>query len=314
MSEIQQRIEDVMEDFKGRIRNPLILSFLLVWLYCHWALVYKFLTINESINVDDRILIFKKYIWSYGWIGMILKPLILSFVSLAFFYFIGALGQFIKVMVGKRFTAWITLKFDVGNYVTKVEYESSKRKLKNSQIEIERINNEYHSLQDRLKIAEKKRNDSITQMQDEKNKVNELEKNITSNKDYKTRLEITLTYLLAKVHSINVSLDTNFIKDSFAVIDGNWQIGDSKNYVKEANSFSYFIFEKGVVYNQKKDKQFNIYDLEYDRVNRIIRFGTSIGNITEKYVLIKMSDDELIGFKGDNTFVRFNRAYKNLQN
>lgn len=314
MSEIKQRIEDVMDDFKGRIKNPLILSFILVWLYYHWSLVYKFFTINESINVDDRILMFKKYIWFNGWSGMILKPLILSFVSLAFFYFIGALGQFIKVMVGKRFTAWITLKFDVGNYVTKVENESSKRKLKNLQIEFERINNDYHSLQDRLKIAEQERDVSVNELIASNNVSQELKNNITSNKEYKSRLEITLIYLLAKVHSINISLGTNLIRDSFGVIDGNWNIGDSKHYLKEFNSFSTFIFKDGFAYNQKMEQLFKIDDFVYDRVNRIIRFTSLNDKVTERYVLIKVSDDEFIGFRGESDIVRFERAYVNLQN
>ena len=75
-----------------------------------------------------------------------------------------------------------------------------------------------------------------------------------------------------------------------------------------------FIFKEGFAYNQKMEQQFSIDDFVYDRVNRIIRFRSLNDKITEKYVLIKVSDDEFIGFKGESNIVRFERAYVNLQN
>lgn len=75
METFKERFDDLLDDFKGRVKNPLILSFILVWIYQHWRLLYQFWAIDNKIPFSGRIHLFNIYLKANGFQGMIVNPL-----------------------------------------------------------------------------------------------------------------------------------------------------------------------------------------------------------------------------------------------
>lgn len=138
MSELKSKVNEILEDLGGRIRNPLILTFILVWLYYHWTLIYQILTIDNSSPIEFRLGIFKSYIkQNRGWCGMIGIPIFWAFIALPVYYVIGIAAQGIKVIFAKRLNAYMLAKIDTGNFALKTELELEKSNLMKVNKELE---------------------------------------------------------------------------------------------------------------------------------------------------------------------------------
>lgn len=139
METFKDRFEDLLDDFKGRVKNPLILSFILVWFYQHWRLVYQFFTIDSKFPFLGRIKMFDVYIKGYGYKGLIVDPLMFAFGSLIVFYVIGIAAQAIKLFVGKRLSAALFAKYDTGSYEIKANSDRYKREYKRYKLETDKL-------------------------------------------------------------------------------------------------------------------------------------------------------------------------------
>ncbi len=162
METFKERFDDLLDDFKGRVKNPLILSFILVWVYQHWRLLYQFWAVDNKIPFSGRIHLFNIYIDRYGFNGMVLEPLYYAFGSLIIFYLIGIIAQAIKLFVGKRLPAYLFAKLDTENYDLKINSEKYKKKYKKYKADIvsieedyDLLKNDYDDKYDKLQSAER---------------------------------------------------------------------------------------------------------------------------------------------------------------
>jgi hypothetical protein len=163
MNSLKDRIDEIIADLNGRFRNPLILTFLLVWLYYHWVFIYEIATIDHKIIVFQRKAYFQAYVKGQGWCGMVGYPILVAVGSLISFYLIGVFAQFIKLWLGKRLPAAILAKYDTGKYELKALTEKYKTKVKSLE-EKDKINSaEIEELQSKLRDQEA----SATQMYSE---------------------------------------------------------------------------------------------------------------------------------------------------
>ncbi len=151
MSSFKEIVDQIMEDTKGRFKNPLILSFILVWVYYHWSIVYIVITFNNAIPVNSRLSVFKEYVKAQEQTGMLWKPLFFSFISLAVFYLLGVAAQYIKLWLGKRLSAEMLAKYDKGKFEEKAVVEKIRSELKKMKGEKEVLETELESTRTKLR-------------------------------------------------------------------------------------------------------------------------------------------------------------------
>lgn len=187
MNDLKDRIDEILADFKGRFRNPLVLSFLLVWAYYHWRLVYEIFTVDNGIAVGIRADHFETYIHQEGWSGMIGYPLFFSVVSLVSFYLIGAAAQFIKLWLGKRLPASILAKWDKGTYDLKTETDKYKEKARIFEEREKVANSEIESLKSKIEKDEIKDNELHSQLTRE---IRSLKENLEKGRQEYEKLEV----------------------------------------------------------------------------------------------------------------------------
>lgn len=154
MTDFKNKIDEIINDMKGRFRNPLILSFSLVWLYYHWRFVYEILTVDRQISVGIRGDYFKQYILDQGWSGMVGHPIIISFFSLICYYVIGVIAQFINFWLGKRLPAAVMAKFDTAKYELKTVTVKLRSKIKYLEEKETALTNENENLKSKFSQKE----------------------------------------------------------------------------------------------------------------------------------------------------------------
>ncbi len=310
MAEVKERINEIMEDLRGRIRNPLILSFIIVWLYLHWRFVYILFTIDNSLPLISRIETLNTYITSEGWFGMIGKPILLAFGSLIAYYLIAILAQGIKVLLGKRLNAAMLAKFDTGNFALKSELKNEKNYSKRLLLELEQIRESQISINN----ENSKLSGNLTQLRVEleacfKEK-REIEGNIHNNKGFIDKFELTLLFLLSKMKGIeNLNFyQSETLKNQYEVINGNWEGYSSATWNKNGGTSHKYIFDGNSVSNFENQDIGAVENLTYNRGLQLLSFTIRRFDHNERnnFNLICINNDSLIGFV-NNEFVSFKR-------
>lgn len=126
MSTFKEKFKEVMDDLGGRIKNPLITTFILVWLYKHWLLIFVVFSFNDFTLVG-KVRFLVTYIKSQEFYGMIWSPILWSFMSLIVYYLIAIIAQLVKLLIGNQFNAAVITLFDKRKYVLKTEHDKIKK-------------------------------------------------------------------------------------------------------------------------------------------------------------------------------------------
>jgi hypothetical protein len=140
MSSFKEKINEITSDLGGRIKNPLILSFIFVWLYQNWSLIFIYFNLNPTFSFGEKLFILRIYINSYGFKGLFWNPLLYAFFSLIIYYLIAITAQLVKLIVGERFNAAIILYFDKSKYILRTIHKKTlevNRELKIKEGELE---------------------------------------------------------------------------------------------------------------------------------------------------------------------------------
>src|SRR6478752_5800833 len=125
---MKEKIEEFLGDFNNRVKNPLIFTFIVVWLYFHWHIVYWLLTFDDGLSLPERYGVLTDYVNEKKFSGLIGYPLAYSFLSLTGFYLIANASQFIKLFFGQKLNTFILDRFDNSKLVTREELNQEKEK------------------------------------------------------------------------------------------------------------------------------------------------------------------------------------------
>ncbi|MES2566216.1 MAG: hypothetical protein V4565_05085 [Bacteroidota bacterium] len=307
---LKETWDELTNDFKGRIRNPLILSFILVWIFTHWAFLYRFLNSGDCETLSIKIYNLQKYLNKNGFEGMILTPLFKSFVALFSFYIIGTIAEFIKILVGKRFQIFIIRLVDKGRFVLKTELKSLENKLKQSEIENKNLEIRVGELTEFKNTADKKISEAESKLDISIRDKLKIQKNIDYNLKFREEIEAALVHLLyLKMENKprNFGHRSEFITNKLDFLEGDWNVQTSTVYQTELNSYERLIISSDVVYNSNGNKLSDVVNKKYDLINKFVSFSFKHQISPYNYLMIKINNNNLIGFDEDG-FVRFVRA------
>lgn len=295
---MKEKIEEFIEDLKGRLRNPLILSFILVWLYYHWTLVYLILTIDKTIPVEQRLAKLTKYTSEEGWCNMLFYPLLISFVSLTCYYLIANIAQFIQVWVGKRLNVEMLKKSDTGRFILKSEYEKEKKKIKQTQAMLTEQQAIIEELSQNISDNKKEYNElhqHYSKIQIEYNKVIQ---NIDYNLNFEKNITVPLMYFLAHYHSIKIKdLEKDSLRKDYNMINGEWSIISYDQVTSRAGSKTDIIIDDKLIRTMDGKEYAIIKDLNYYENVSYLLLQIQRKTPSEElyYYLIKINGNKFIG-------------------
>lgn len=328
MKEFLSRIDELIKEARGRVANPMVLSFILVWLYFHWRLTYEILTLDTEYPALYRSEYLSQYVRLQGWNGMIGKPLLFSAISLAGFYLIGALGNFIKLWMGKRLLAAITAKWDRGKYDLKAETDKFKSKyylikeevdelktqLENSKSELEKYrgNSEHEigrlegivdskerelgKIESEKKQLEKAADFLKDQMSKALSDKEEFERALKFEKEQKEGTSLHMQELKRQINELS-GVKGSVITDPNRVFPNNsrWNIEIVGLTEKRLNGF--FTIRNNTFISDSQSEIYSIDNFEYYGVIRYMKFTTSVDSILHTFILVgDLNQLEFSGF------------------
>jgi hypothetical protein len=309
MSEIKDKVQEIFDDLKGRIRNPLVLSFILVWLLYHWRFVYILLTMGQ-FSVDERVDALNRYIVEHdGTIGMLWIPLAWSLVSLALYYLLAIIGQGIKIFFGKRLNAHLLAKADMGNYALKSELDTKERILKRTSDDLVKANSiivNFNTQKEEIEVKLKKAEESHGRAISENER---LSGNMRASDNYIKQYKHTLLYLLARTKNItSPAVDHDIVKDHFRPISGNWEAISGMHISDGSGSVKNYYIKDNEVSNRDGTVIGSVQELIFDRKNYILSFKIKHNDQANQsqFHIIRVNEDEWVGFQ-DSSFVQFKR-------
>ncbi len=291
MSDIKEKFTEVMQDFGGRIKNPLIATFILVWLYQHWTLVFRLFNTYENFSVEEKLFLAKIYITHYGFCGMIIHPLITSFGSLICYYLIGILAQLIKI--GGRYLNSLIAKLDNPNFVPRTELKKEEAYSKTLKRELIKANDENKDLIE-FKHNAQQEYGAINR------KLQNAESNILSNSNFQRNFEEIMMYLLHRAKSVpETNIRPSELHDNyFKVINGSWIFYTNQMFDKNRGTSHNYKINDSKVSNLNNEHIGEIFDLKFDKQYRILEFVMMHHHPSKKdqYYMIEISPDEWLGF------------------
>jgi hypothetical protein len=313
MVTLRNKVNEIISDMSGRIRNPMILSFILVWLYFHWQLVYLLFTMDTALPMSNRLVSLRTYIADHNnWYGMIGKPLIWSFISLAAYYLIAIVGQAIRIFVGKRLNAHMLSKVDRGAFALKIDLEELRKRNDSLIKELNEVNDSLaRYVSDNSKL--KTKNDGLSiDLSRITNEYETAKSNILNNPKFIEHFSNTLVVLLGRANKVDgiTNRKGEVLKSHFSVINGNWK-GLYGGFLPQ-NSGTVFdvIVHNEMATDFQGNELGSIEDFSFDRGLSLINFKLKRTKETppryEAFYLILIHSDEMIGLYNDN-FISFKR-------
>lgn len=312
---LKDKADEIGDDIKGRFKNPLILSFILVWLYKHWVLVYYILTVKGT-DVLTRAEYISSYISERELSGMVGWPLFWAFISLLGYYGIGIIAQAIKILVGKRLYAHLIVKLDSGRFDTKEETDRLRKDKAKLRKEIRDTLSENDQLREMLNLAEEEKakkvdtmsallteKDSlITSLTNDVQKLSAYEKNFKEGRDFFDSIQKPLLILLFKAQGAIVALYNKHdsIHDARSVLGGKWEVKFFT--IPNKDNFTPASYEiSGDEIHDYQTKRFigKINNFNYDPTTHFIGFSFTEAKdgsiLTGSVLLVKVTDSQFIG-------------------
>lgn len=136
MSTFIQNVKEFYNTLPERFRNPPVISFIIIWCYIHWQLLFLLYTFDSDLNQGMKNSMIEKYIFEHeGRWGMVWVPLFWTLCSILIFYGISVITKLLNI-----FYSWVL----AGVYSL-----ADKRQIRTKE-EYNVVNTKYHSSQSRV--------------------------------------------------------------------------------------------------------------------------------------------------------------------
>ena len=120
-------IRDFLISFKDNLneksRNPFLGTYLIVWLFRNWELVYTLFHFDPEQKLEHKVGFIKGYYSQHDFIENLLTNIYWAFGLLILTYLLLSISRLIVNLSDKRITPWIYKITDSNSIVLKSEYE-----------------------------------------------------------------------------------------------------------------------------------------------------------------------------------------------
>ncbi|MES2566215.1 MAG: hypothetical protein V4565_05080 [Bacteroidota bacterium] len=177
---IKEWFNQTVEDLDNRFRNPLILSFVIVWLINNWELVYMIFNFNANYSLNLKLLDLKFYLSSKDSCTLLWMPIGFAFISLFGFYVIGVASQLMKLFIGTKLPLYLMGRHDNSKYVYRTELEKFEKSSNQYFKELREKQSELIDMKDQTDKDLKTIISNKEEIEDLKNKKSDLAMNLNS--------------------------------------------------------------------------------------------------------------------------------------
>ena len=228
----KQSIDSVINNFKDKIKNPFLGTYIFVWLIRNWDLAFTLFNFDKGISLEKKIETINTYFIENSFISGVFINIALTFLVLVITYVLLNISRGIVNMFEKQLKPWVYEKTDKSSIVLKEDFEILKNERDNLLLRISeerdsksRIEIELKKFQDKIEVNNLKKSEStLTFDESELNKQLEtlhrdfLDKNLII--DYK---RIILDIKKRKAYNSNDESVNPFIEESLIEYDNTIQ-------------------------------------------------------------------------------------------
>lgn len=146
----------ITENFRNRLANPFLGTYLFVWLFRNWSLVYSLFNFEPYHTLDYKLNYIEEYLINKSIIWELLINALITILLLIFSYLMINLVRVIIILSENRLKLIIIKKWDNKRIKTIEEFNNLLKKYEDLKLNYERIQEDYNNtqktIQDKNKI------------------------------------------------------------------------------------------------------------------------------------------------------------------
>ncbi len=149
------------DNFRERVTNPFLGTYLLVWIIRNWELVYGIFTFDKSAKQIDKISFIKEYFKAHNFLENLGWNIFWAFGVLALTYILLNVSRLIINFSEKTVAPWIYKISDKSSVVLKSFYLQLKEHSNELEVELDKERDKRHRLESRIKTLEIENSDLL---------------------------------------------------------------------------------------------------------------------------------------------------------
>ncbi|ADR20191.1 hypothetical protein MATR_21930 [Marivirga tractuosa] len=144
------------DNFKERISNPFLGTYLAVWLIRNWDLIYSLFNFDDEYSLKEKIKFIESYYENHEFLVDLSINILWTFAVLITTYILMNLSRLIVNLFEKRLSPWIYQITDSKSIVKKSVHENLEKRLEAIQIRFEKEKEARIRVEDELEALEEK--------------------------------------------------------------------------------------------------------------------------------------------------------------
>lgn len=134
---IKDMLVSFKDNFKEKTTNPFLGTYVLVWLFRNWELVFTVLNFDKDFKLKNKVDFIKGYYSSHEFLLDLVINILWAFLILIVTYLLVNLSRFIVNISEKQITPWIYKITDSKSIVLKEVYENLRLERDDLQIRLD---------------------------------------------------------------------------------------------------------------------------------------------------------------------------------
>jgi hypothetical protein len=127
------------DNFRDKVKNPFLGTYLLVWLIRNWDLIFTLFNFNEGTTLENKISIITAYLKDNPFFGGLVTNILYTFLFLVLTYTLLNTSRAIVNLFDRQLKPWVYKLTDKSSIVLKEDFEALRNERDNLLV---RINNE----------------------------------------------------------------------------------------------------------------------------------------------------------------------------
>lgn len=146
------------DNFKDKVKNPFLGTYLLVWLLSNWQLIFLLFNFDKGVLLKDKIKIIDEYFVNNPFFLGVFSNVVYAFLVLVVTYLLLNISRGIVNIFEKQLKPLVYKKTDISSIVLREDFEILKGERDNLLIRINKERDEKAKVESELKNAEEKLN------------------------------------------------------------------------------------------------------------------------------------------------------------
>lgn len=177
MEGVTNYFKNLLDELNERVKNPFLLSFVIMWSYWNWELIILIITHDSGKSPLSLIDVIKKYISTNGTCIMFWNPIWYGIIYFLIYYLVSIASQLVRQSLGVELLHLLLRKFNWHKFIEQDKFD---------ELEIK-----YNETTEKLKKSKIELNDAWNKLDESKSNLDSLIKTLETNKKNYQQLEIS---------------------------------------------------------------------------------------------------------------------------